>query len=109
MTDRLAELRELEKAATPGPWAPENCYSLVTYDRSRQTHGTSDANRALIATVRNALPDLLAVVEAAREIDREGYVDAMANVPSWQRLASALAKLDGIALAGPPPEFEPLS
>lgn len=59
-------------------------------------------NAALIA----AAPRLLAalceenellrpVAEAAREIDREGYVDAMANVPSWQRLAAALDKLDG--------------
>ena len=32
------------------------------------------------------------VCEAVVEIDDEGYVESMENVPSWQRLADALTE-----------------
>ena len=92
MTDKLAELRALEEAATPRWWAPVTCYSLVTNDRSSLTHGTSDANRALIAAMRNALPALLDVADAARVIahttDRENARQW------WEALLTALARLE---------------
>ena len=57
------------------------------YDASQMRLHRAEA--ALEASERER--ERLAKIEAAaREIDREGYVDSMQNVPSWQRLAAAL-------------------
>lgn len=74
MTDRIAELRSLLDKATAGPWEAS--------DREvRESHGggaiastypihttpeAADVDADLIAAMRNALPLLLDVVEAAR-------------------------------------------
>ena len=79
----LDDLRALEAAATPGPWseshhhvwwtpadAPE--FPLASLDTDDEHYGFSstgrrkDADAALIAAARNALPALLDVADAAR-------------------------------------------
>jgi hypothetical protein len=71
------DLRELEAAATPGPWRGEVVGSegaMVYPPRSmrgwvarvtNRTFAEDQANAALIAAARNALPLLLDVVDAA--------------------------------------------
>jgi len=82
----LTELRELEKAATRGPWLhrsekwAEKVYVMQIGDDEPLTvcgldgdvYGQADGK--LIAAMRNALPHLLAVAEAARRVrmEREG-------------------------------------
>lgn len=85
----LDELRALERAATPGPWKAETWYGEVDgefaavgphhqpqpvgedgdYEDDGPT-GTvamrAEADAALIAAARNALPHLLAIAEAAQ-------------------------------------------
>lgn len=88
----LDRLRKLDREATPGPWkAWPNNHELLSdeYRRhavvghletavERHAHGlfvqtnmhpeTANANAALIAETRNALPALLAIVEAAQRM-----------------------------------------
>ena len=72
----LAELRRLHEAATPGPWeqsiagiegdnyvAGTGPWHRVTFNESASMYDAT-----LIAAARNALPALLAVVEAALEL-----------------------------------------
>jgi len=86
-TTTIAELRRLEQAATPGEWWPEGSHvygpkdSRSQYKNGRQLVATAtdlpigrqesfspnNADAALIAAARNALPALLRVAEAARE------------------------------------------
>jgi hypothetical protein len=42
----------------------------------------------------NRILGLGVILDAVREIDREGYIESMQNVPSWQRLAAALERFD---------------
>lgn len=60
--DMIAELRRLEAEATPGPW---DVSGLTVYDTCMDsvasTHSAADA--ALIAAMRNALPELLKALE----------------------------------------------
>jgi hypothetical protein len=80
---KLDELKRLDAAATPAPWAIEDTddgfrYVMATHDRpwrqpicSNVTYyptavGVQD--QALIAAARNALPKLIAVAEAAKEL-----------------------------------------
>jgi DNA repair exonuclease SbcCD ATPase subunit len=64
----LAELRRLEKAATPGPWTDEESRvhvpkgDVATCDDVNHI-ADSEANAALIAAARNALPALLDHIE----------------------------------------------
>lgn len=104
--ERIAELRALCGAATPGPWAthlpsPESAYRVLGRDRtvivtvhrngmSPQPRQTADsANAAFIAAARSAVPGLLDEVErltneradvdrARREHQNGRTVDAMA-------------------------------
>jgi hypothetical protein len=68
----LDRLKELEAKATPGPW-PKIEYSLLD--------PLTSADREFIYAMRNALPKLLAVVEAAKNarksqvLRRSGYYD----------------------------------
>ncbi len=82
----VSELRELEKAATRGPWSSQHDFTgeiayvkrMYQDDQDRRVHTVIarcegyGANRtedaALIAALRNAAPYLLAVVEAAQEL-----------------------------------------
>lgn len=102
--NRIEELRALEQSATPGPW------EAVIGDNQREAWvlsgsgealevtprpedwndaGLRDADAELITAMRNALPDLLAVVEAAQRWvplglndDWEGHSDICAQARS---------------------------
>lgn len=83
MTPEERELRRLEEAATPGPWAwtTDTLYGgtnergdepvvLHTQFRYFSGHGSRD-DRAFIAAARNALPKLLDALDAKdAEIER---------------------------------------
>lgn len=76
----IERLRELEAAATKGPWQSTAAGSVITRDRewlivdgdaAGSVYGSEampleqvDANLVLIAEMRNALPALLAAAEA---------------------------------------------
>ena len=87
------ELRRLEKAATPGPWAVESdgvyndtrSYMVVPLGDSEQ----DDADAALIAAMRNALPALLDVAEAAQAVCGTDNI----STAHWDALDAALTKL----------------
>ena len=70
----LDELERLHEAATPGPWAsegacivagPVGARMLILYDEG----GPSRDDSALIAAVRNALPELLRLARRARRLE----------------------------------------
>lgn len=99
----LERLRELEKAATPGPWTVagpgEYGDRWIIQRYPPQSHIASSDDRSdigpdfsLIAAARNALPDLLAVVEAARlfvNADEQMFV-----MRHRRALRAALERLD---------------
>lgn len=121
MSDRLAELRELTRAATPGPWVDGagdifaegvlgddgmvrdgECEVASCYSRNRH------ADEAFIVATRNALPALLDVAEAARENaychapltsgrGPEERIVGPCGQCSGCRTLAALARLDGDA------------
>ncbi len=74
MTFTIEELRRLEAEATPGEWsykskyvfAGKNCIALTDTDNAPDRR--MEANAALIVAMRNALPELLRALEAAREL-----------------------------------------
>jgi hypothetical protein len=112
----IERLRELDEAATPGPWRDELMGSegaIVMQDgfSSRmgalprriarvtgQNFQADKANAAVIAEVRTRLPEIIAVLEAAEDLE------AMLTQPATvfdsrlsraiARLSSALAALD---------------
>jgi hypothetical protein len=60
---KTRRLRELEAAATPAPW--------LTAPFTTTPNNMSDIDAQLIAEMRNTLPKLLAVVEAAKKLSQE--------------------------------------
>jgi hypothetical protein len=86
--ERLAEIRERERAATPGPWevdeacgdvwSPSIWRSIAIVEDLDLPLVNSEADRAFIAAARQDIPDLLAEVERlrARIQDLEGATDA---------------------------------
>ena len=89
MSDFLARLEELDKAATPGPWfinqvaaSPEgwrirregdNRPIIRTTENEIEaarayTDGTIEDTYRLIVHLRNHVPEILALVKAAREV-----------------------------------------
>lgn len=99
MTTDLEALRALEEAATPGPWGvchvPRKGLSFV---EQRNEHGVATADvatlalshsvdAALIVAMRNALPRLLAIAEAAERAREalkiaQGWLDDEARFSS---------------------------
>lgn len=72
--EKLDELRELEKAASPGPWRPdvyEASGYTPTFDLNNRRYPgefyQAKKDSELIAGARNALPALLDEVELLRE------------------------------------------
>ncbi|MBE3073140.1 MAG: hypothetical protein IMZ67_09210 [Acidobacteria bacterium] len=69
-----ADLRRLLAEATPGPWMDAGDIESVTLTIASNPypgdmpHDGWDVNAALIVAAVNALPDLLAVVDAARDL-----------------------------------------
>jgi len=114
----IERLKELQAAATPGPWVVGGSYTVRTMRSSldwiarvrdrHHSHADSEdaANAKLIVALHNVLPDLIEVVEAAREwhktkmVLRESDVDTNAQAATDYYVASdglsaALAKLEG--------------
>lgn len=105
--DAIRRLREVEAKATPGPWstrgtaAVSNRYpgcSVSTGNRcwfvvDGEGRDRNAANARMIAFARNALPALLDVVEAARELRRCEPMDDDAHelVEARERFDAALA------------------
>lgn len=90
MTDRLEHIEALLAAATPGPWevhqeTAEECPLgeglYVDHRGGRPVAFASSGNNddaALIVAARNALPDLVAAVKAAR-----GAEDSLSYLPDY--------------------------
>jgi len=93
--DTIKMLRELEAAATPGPW-----YLRVGFLGATQIHGPRqievgsayNGDDQLIVEMRNTIPALLdrlekleALVEAARELEQFNakYIEDTKNHPEW--------------------------
>ncbi len=88
----VSELRELEKAATPGPWKQirvSGTWGVHTPLRTRDSSGEDNAR--FIAALRNAAPYLLDVVEAAQIVAWENRDVAD---PAEDGLNAAFAALD---------------
>lgn len=100
----IERLKELEAKATPGPWKFVNYNGYDQWGSLlNKRAGTADswdslstgrvhtANALFIAEMRNALPALLAVVEAA-EADMEANIHN--DIPVCPRLRAALEALE---------------
>jgi hypothetical protein len=75
--ERLAELRRLHEAATPGPWGTYkslNGWHITVPPSNDPLHlglvGNQGNDMMLCATARNALPDLLDEIDRLRELLR---------------------------------------
>lgn len=95
----IKELRRLERAATPGPWETTTWDGLLYVASVQQLQGSyvcelgigsdgAERDAALIAAARNALPALLRVAEAARELA------AGPESTAWDELYAAIAALE---------------
>lgn len=93
----LGELRRLHEAATPGPWetsriGDEPYMRLETKDQGLQISAflgaitAQEGNMALIAAMRNALPALLSIAEAA-----EAWLERGSTLDTHAALRAALA------------------
>lgn len=93
-------LRQLEAAATPGPWHdvphdwPERAVPImdnsgvfVAY-ASTHTHEARNADAALIAAARNALPRLLELAEAIDTFWAEFGTKIGTDSEAWLRLST---------------------
>lgn len=107
-------LRDLEQAATPGPWEAEDTTDVFGVDEPTgwfrsgpQMVDVGDystltyADAAFIAAWRNAAPFYLALEDAARAHDRTHRGSDAALDRTEAPLRNALAALDG-HLAGKP-------
>lgn len=85
MKQFIERLRELEEAATPAPWIVEHaCVNGPVYRIAGEYEPVIPQDAKLIAEMRNALPKLLAVVEAAKgataerdKIKRAGHINSL--------------------------------
>ena len=105
----VEKLRELTRAATPGPWVDGagdifaedtlgedgmvrdgECEVASCYSRNRIE------DEALIVAMRNALPALLDVVEAARAVEESESVGQPSVYPrALKRLRDAIGRVEG--------------
>jgi hypothetical protein len=108
MKNKMIEiLRELEAKATPGPWRYTDSDELIVdsernllfpcWGNTKLQYDYDYSDVLLVPNMRNALPKLLAVVEAAKEIDEiledpesRKEIDSFTNQP----LRAALAALE---------------
>lgn len=100
-TDKIARLRELEAKATPAPWdidhdARQGGADQIVEFRSGRTltiaFGTSNGNEddlPLIVSVRNALPHLLAIAEAAKHVATSAQIMRVNGKPAEKTLVDA--------------------
>src|SRR5579883_2633421 len=122
MTDeRIAELRRLEAAATKGPWKVDstNLYHRICSDQKwaeiatliipfPSTLGQIKAGKqagvvaAFIVAMRNALPELLAMLDELRKKNRAINAEHVRQELSWNaKLANAEAALREIRVEVP--------
>ena len=120
MTDRIDELQRLHEAATKGPWIYDRCkrktgrggYSVLGPDGSRifweNYNGDADIEGddddvGLVLAMRNALPALLRLARAAKEIagnvpldidQRIRWLEVQVGREEWAELLAALAELE---------------
>lgn len=94
----IERLKELEAKATIGPWRNDFNGDIWHGGKPRDWVGRcSDANAALIASARNALPALIAVAEAAKAASllwNSGTATDDEMCAAMRTLASALAALE---------------
>jgi len=89
MGDDVKRLRKLEAVATRGPWRTEQARN-VDPEQIVAVGPCCVYDMALIPAMRNALPALLDVVEAAKAVIRIGYDDG----PEEIALTAALDRLE---------------
>jgi hypothetical protein len=89
----IERLRELEAVATPVPWEVES-RNMVRTDLTKLHKGygisAKPSDCQLIAEMRNALPKLLAVVEAADIIRKNRLMGFFETLPALERAFEAL-------------------
>jgi len=94
----LEKTRELEKAATPGPWrfvkSDTYCASALIYSGD-DDEVDGDDDLALIVYLRNSLPEILATVRAARGLYRACPREMRAW--DWDQLGDAIDAIDAKA------------
>jgi len=109
--DRIAELRALAEAATPGPWMARSMMNVVTvdpvdgishYDIAECEWGPNmqkQANAGYIAAARTALPEALDAIERVRDFcaaHGDGSDLPYPESEVWENaIAHVLAALDG--------------
>jgi len=108
MTDEwVAELRRLEAAATKGPWRKHGDGYSVMGDGDISGYAIADdvddpADVALIVAMRNALPELLAMLDELRKKNRAINAEHVRQELSWNaKLANAEAALREIRVEVP--------
>jgi hypothetical protein len=115
VTDRIDELQRLHEAATQGPWEAMdqgthrfNCYEVFSGGTSVCNvtcceSGQDERDCELIATMRNALPALLRVARAAKDIagnvpldidPRIKWLEVQVGREEWAELLAAVAELE---------------
>ena len=101
----ITELRKLMETATPGPWASEECdvfseNTIVAECMSSiESQYLGEPEATLIAAMRNALPALLEIAEAAQVVSsqRNGpylMADMDTTLHAEAALKQAIAKLE---------------
>ena len=87
--ERIAELRALCDAATPGPWVIEDCLGF-TASIVRTGPGVADFMQArtvednrFVAAARTALPEALDALEAERRLREKSYCPGGSEAPGF--------------------------
>ncbi len=99
--DPLTRLRELDAAATHPEWEVVGDYlcDIQSVDGYEVAADLDQADAALIAEMRNRLPDLLDVAEAARDLRPRGCSACTSGTcpacAAEDRLDAALRRLEG--------------
>ena len=101
MTDRIDELQRLHEAATEG-WRADGQFVDGDDFTVAECYREADAN--VIAAMRNALPALLRVARAAKDIagnvpldidPRIKWLEVQVGREEWAELLAAVAELEG--------------
>ena len=104
----LGRLLELERAATPGPWRfvqeGRGQFDLLPSDGESSfgtlwcdAPGSAEADAALVCTLRNAVPELLSLVDRCRAAEMEAdrlRFEVKLYRERWQHALEAFEELD---------------
>ena len=91
----ITELRQLHQQATPRPWKATTACDVIQAEKGgllAESYG--EANTVLIAAMRNALPALLDIAEAAKTIGDLTNVVFEIQDEHMSTLRQALARLE---------------